>query len=56
MLADLLRRLAGDADTTPMPPEDCRLALAALMVRLARTDGHYSGPERRRIDLVLAEG
>lgn len=55
MLADLLRRLAGPADTTPLAPADCRLALAALMVRLARADNHYSGPEKRRIDLLLAE-
>lgn len=55
MLADLLRRLRGDPDPTALAPEDCRLALAALMVRLARTDGHYSGSERRRIDRLLAQ-
>jgi len=55
MLADLLRRLAGPPSSEPLAPEDCRLALAALMVRLARADDHYSGPEKRRIDLLLAE-
>jgi uncharacterized tellurite resistance protein B-like protein len=55
MLADLMRRLKGDPDPTMMPPEDCRLALAALMVRLARADGHYSAPERRRIGRLLAD-
>jgi uncharacterized tellurite resistance protein B-like protein len=54
MLADLLRRLAGPPDPTALAPEDCRLALAALMVRLARADDHYSDPERRRIERVLA--
>ncbi len=55
MLADLIRRLTGAPDTAALPPEDSRLALAALMVRLARSDNHYSGPERRRIDRLLAE-
>lgn len=55
MLADLLRRLAGPPSSQQLAPEDCRLALAALMVRLARADNHYSGPEKRRIDLLLAE-
>lgn len=55
MLADLLRRLAGPPSPEPLDAADCRLALAALMVRLARTDNHYSGPEQRRIDLLLGE-
>ncbi len=33
---------------------ESRLALAALMVRLARADGHYDRAEARRIDLVLS--
>ena len=32
MLADLLRRLAGAPDPSPLHPDDCRLALAALNV------------------------
>lgn len=55
MIADLMRRLAGGPDPTPLAPEDSRLALAAVMVRLARSDNHYSGPEKRRIERVLAE-
>jgi uncharacterized tellurite resistance protein B-like protein len=53
MLADLLRRLAGDDDATPLDPADSRLAMAALMVRLARADGRYTDAERRRIDRLL---
>jgi uncharacterized tellurite resistance protein B-like protein len=34
---------------------DARLALAALLVRIARTDGHYALPEIARIDALLAE-
>jgi len=55
MIADLLRRLSGGPDPTPLAPEDSRLALAAVMVRLARSDAQYSAPEMRRIDRVLAE-
>jgi uncharacterized tellurite resistance protein B-like protein len=54
MLADLLRRLTGAHSTEPLPRDDARLALAALMVRCARTDGSYSAEERARIDRVLA--
>ncbi|MBP7002627.1 TerB family tellurite resistance protein [Amaricoccus sp.] len=55
MLADLIRRLAAPPDPAPLAPEDCRLALAALMVRLARADDSYTGRERQRIDRILAE-
>lgn len=37
-----------------LPDPDARVALAALLVRLARADGVYSGEERGRIDRVLA--
>jgi uncharacterized tellurite resistance protein B-like protein len=55
MLADLLRRLAGPPRPEPLAPEDARLAMAALMVRVSRTDGHYAEPERHLIDAMLAE-
>jgi uncharacterized tellurite resistance protein B-like protein len=54
MLADLIRRLAGPPTRDPLAPEDARLALAALMVRLARSDGRYAAEEQRRIDALLA--
>jgi uncharacterized tellurite resistance protein B-like protein len=54
MLGDLMRRLAGPPDTTALPPEDCRLALAALMVRLSRADDRYTPAERAKIERVLA--
>ena len=44
MFADLLRRLtAPEPDRLPEP--DARLALAALMVRVARSDGDYDPAE-----------
>ena len=55
MLQDLLRRLAGPPARDPLDPEDARTAMAALMVRISRTDGHYAEPERHRIDAMLAE-
>lgn len=53
MLTDLLRRLAAPAPE-PLAEPDARLALAALLVRVARTDGDYAAVERARIDAVLA--
>ncbi|MEZ5715477.1 MAG: TerB family tellurite resistance protein [Paracoccaceae bacterium] len=54
MFADLLRRLAGPAAPDPLSEGDARLALAALLVRLARADGDYAPVEIARIDAVLA--
>ncbi|NAZ37075.1 TerB family tellurite resistance protein [Rubellimicrobium sp. CFH 75288] len=52
MFESLLRRLlAPEPDRLPEP--DSRLALAALLVRVGRADGHYSAPETERIDAVL---
>jgi uncharacterized tellurite resistance protein B-like protein len=53
MLADLLRRLTA-TDPEPLPYDDARLALAALLVRLARSDGDYAAIEQAQIDRVLA--
>ena len=54
MFADFLRRL-----TAPEPQQlsdpDARLALGALLVRLARADEVYTEEERARIDRVLAQ-
>jgi uncharacterized tellurite resistance protein B-like protein len=52
-MIDLLRRLLVSAPE-PLPKPDARLALAALLVRVARTDGLYAVEEVERIDRVLA--
>ena len=52
MFADLLRRLTDPAPER-LPDADARLALGALLVRLARADGHYSPEEARRILRIL---
>ena len=53
MFADFLRRLTAPAPD-PLPDADARLALGALLVRLARADGDYSAIERARIRSILA--
>ena len=53
MFADLLRRMTAPAPDR-MPDADARLALGALLVRLARADGHYDPVEKDRIEAILA--
>ena len=53
MLTDLLRLLAAPDQTDRFPEPDARLALAALLVRVARADGHYAAAEVSRIDRIL---
>ncbi|MGB0496994.1 MAG: TerB family tellurite resistance protein [Rubricella sp.] len=54
MLGDLLKILRGDDAPERMSKADQRLALAALLVRLARSDEHYDRIERDQIDLILS--
>lgn len=51
MFADFLRRLTAPH---PLPDADARIALAALLVRVARADARYSVEEIRHIDRILA--
>ena len=53
MIADFFKRLTA-ADDQPLTETDARLALAALLVRAARTDGDYAPSEIDRIDRILA--
>ena len=53
MFADLLRRMTAPAPDR-IPDADARLALGALLVRLARADGHYDPVEKERIEAILA--
>lgn len=53
MIGELIRRLTVPSDATPLSQADSRLAYAALMVRLARSDDRYSARERARIDALL---
>lgn len=53
MVRDLWRRLS-QAGTAPVEAETEQVALAVLMVRLARADGRYSPEESAKIDRILA--
>jgi len=52
MFGDFIRRLTAP-DPAPLADADARLALAALLVRVARTDGHYDAAEAAEILKVL---
>ena len=53
MFADFLKRLTAPTPT-PMENNDARLALTALLVRIARTDGAYIQAEIDRIDAITS--
>lgn len=53
MFADFLKRLTAP-DPAPLPDVDVKLALSALLVRVARSDGDYDSDEIARIDRILA--
>lgn len=53
MFGDLIRRLTAP-DPDPLGSDDARVALAALLVRIARADGSYDASEIARIDKVMA--
>lgn len=52
-MIELLRRLLAP-EPARLPEPDAQLALAALLVRVARSDGLYAAEEVERIDRVLA--
>jgi uncharacterized tellurite resistance protein B-like protein len=52
MFADFLRRLTA-SEPAPLDDSDARLALGALLVRVARSDGNYTDLEVRRIERIL---
>ncbi len=52
MFADLLKRLTAP-EPEALPFDDARLALAALLVRIARSDGDYAQIEAEYIEHIL---
>lgn len=55
MFRSLLPRLLGDdPPETTLSHDDAEVAIAALMVRIARADNHYGKDERTHIDALLA--
>ena len=53
MFADFLRRLT-QPEPAQLPDQDARLALTALLVRVARSDETYDDDERTLIDRIAA--
>lgn len=53
MFAEFLKRLTDPAPAQ-MPDTDARLALTALLVRVARSDNEYSAAERARIQDIIS--
>lgn len=53
MFADLLNRLV-QPEPEPLDDSDARLALTALLVRVARSDGDYAASELQRITRIIA--
>jgi len=53
MFGDFLKRLT-QPDPAPLPDGDARLALCALLVRIARSDGNYAAGEVDRINRIIA--
>ncbi len=55
MFETLLNRLLGTEAQAQLPDSDARLALAALLVRVARADNDYADAEIALIDMMLAD-
>lgn len=53
MIADFFKRLTAAKDV-PLDDGDARLALAALLVRVARANDDYTKSEIAKIDIILA--
>lgn len=54
MFGDFLKRLT-QPEPAPLADTDARLALTALLVRIARSDNDYSPAETTRIDRIIAD-
>jgi len=54
MFADFLKRLT-QPEPAPLPDGDARLALTALLVRVARSDNDYSSAEQARILRIIEQ-
>ncbi|WBU56976.1 TerB family tellurite resistance protein [Paracoccus sediminicola] len=55
MFRNLMSRLFGEEEpSSPLQGQDAEVALAALLVRVARADDRYTKEEEARIDRILA--
>lgn len=54
MFGEFLKRLTAPTPA-PLADDDARLALTALLVRVARSDGHYAPAEIAQIDAAMGQ-
>lgn len=54
MFADFLKRLT-QPEPAQLPDADARLALTALLVRIAKSDNDYAPAEKTRIDQITSK-
>ncbi|MCY4302633.1 MAG: TerB family tellurite resistance protein [Aestuariivita sp.] len=54
MFNKLIQRLTSPSPQNPLPNADARFAIAALLVRIARSDEHYTGVEAKKIEQILS--
>lgn len=54
MFGEFLKRLTAPTPEQ-LPNSDARLALTALLVRIARSDGHYDSSEKAQIQSVVGQ-
>ncbi len=54
MFAEFLKLLTA-VEPAPLSDDDARLALTALLVRIARTDGEYSEKEANKISQIIVQ-
>ncbi len=54
MFGEFLKRLTAPT-AAPLADDDARLALTALLVRVARSDGHYAPAEIAQIDAAMGQ-
>ncbi len=52
MLSNIIKNLTTPKPS-PLTQDDARLALAALLIRIAKTDGHFDPQESKQIDQIL---
>lgn len=55
MLSTLIAMVKGESAPEPLNEKDCRLALTAMMVRVARADDDYDAREQAAIDAVITD-
>ena len=54
MFGEFLKRLTAPTPDQ-LPQSDARLALCALLVRIARSDGHYDSADKAQIQSVITK-